>query len=97
MEREIGSLEVGKKADVVLVDLTGPHIRPINNIVNNLVYCASAIHDVDTVIVDGQVLVENRKLIRFDEQAVIAEAEEYALRRFGAAGLQISPYYQAPA
>ncbi len=93
MEHEIGSLEVGKKADMILVDLSGPHMRPINNIVNNLVYCASASSDVETVIVDGQVLVQDRKLLPFDEEEVIAEAEEFAIEKFGDAGLEISPYY----
>ena len=94
MEDKIGSLEVGKKADVILVDLTGAHMRPINNIVNNLVYCASAASDVETVIIDGQLVVEDRRLLPFDEQEAIAQAEEFALRRFAQAGLEMSPYYQ---
>jgi 5-methylthioadenosine/S-adenosylhomocysteine deaminase len=93
MEAEIGSLEVGKKADLILVDLSGPHMRPINNVVNNLVYCASAIHDVDTVIVDGAVLVRDHKLLVADEAELLAQAEEYAIRRFSQAGLPLSPYY----
>ena len=94
MADQIGSLEVGKKADVILVDLTGVHIRPINNLVNNLVYAATAASDVETVIVDGQIVVEDRKLLCFDEQTVIAEAEEFAFKRFDRAGLKRSPYYQ---
>lgn len=95
MEAEIGSLEAGKKADLILVDLTGPHMRPINNIVNNLVYCASAVHDVDTVIVDGRILVQDHKLLVADEEDLLAQAEEYGNRRFGQAGLPVSPYYYA--
>jgi 5-methylthioadenosine/S-adenosylhomocysteine deaminase len=94
MEDQIGSLEVGKKADLVLVDLTGSHLRPINQIVNNLVYCASAVSDVDTVIVDGKVLVQDRTLLCCDEEEVVARAEEYAVERFARAGLGIPPYYQ---
>ena len=93
MADEIGSLEVGKKADVILVDLTGAHLRPINNIVNNLVYSASAPSDVKTVIVDGKVVVEDRKLVGWDEQAMLAEAEEFAFRRFEQAGLKRPAYY----
>lgn len=93
MEKEIGSLEVGKKADAILVDLTGVHMRPINNIVNNLVYCASAASDVETVIVDGQLVVENHKLLCCEEQEIITEAEEFALNRFAKAGLELPPYY----
>ena len=78
---------------MILIDLTGAHLRPINNIVNNLVYSASAPSDVKTVIIDGQVVVEDHKLLCCDEQAVLAEAEEFALQRFEHAGLERPPYY----
>lgn len=94
MDDQIGSLEIGKRADIILVDLTGPHLRPINQIVNNLVYCASAMSDVETVIVDGRVLVQDRQLLGCDEQEVVGLAEKYAVERFGRAGLGIPPYYQ---
>jgi 5-methylthioadenosine/S-adenosylhomocysteine deaminase len=94
MEDEIGSLEVGKKADIILIDLKGVHLRPINSIVNNLVYCASSASDVETVIIDGRVIVRERKLLVCDQDTVVAEAEEYALEAFGRAGLDVSPYYQ---
>lgn len=94
LEHEIGSLEVGKKADIILVDLTQPHMRPINNVANNLVYAASAARDVETVIVDGRVVVENRRLLTLDEEATVSEAEEYALSRFERAGLPVPPYYR---
>jgi 5-methylthioadenosine/S-adenosylhomocysteine deaminase len=94
MADEIGSLEVGKKADVILVDLTGAHLRPVNNIVNNLVYSASAASDVKTVIIDGQIVVEDRELLSCDEAAVLAEAEEFAFRRFEQAGLTRPIYYR---
>jgi len=90
---EVGSIEVGKKADLILVDLSGYHLRPINNLVNNLIYCASAARDVETVIVDGRIVVEGRKLLTLDAEAVFAEAEAYAARRFREAGLFVSPYY----
>jgi 5-methylthioadenosine/S-adenosylhomocysteine deaminase len=94
MEDQIGSLEVGKKADVIVVDLGRAHMRPINNLVNNLVYCASAARDVETVIVDGRVVVEDRVLLPWDELSVIAEAEAYAHQRFAEVGLPVSPFYQ---
>ena len=94
MADEIGSLEIGKKADVILVDLTGAHLRPVNNIVNNLVYSASAPSDVKTVIIDGQIVVEDRELLGCDEQAVLAEVEEFAFRRFERAGLERPLYYR---
>jgi len=94
MADQIGSLEVGKQADLILVDLTGVHMRPINNIVNNLVYSASTACDVETVIVDGKLVVEDRQLLCFDEAEVLSEAEAFALERFTEAGLDIPPYYQ---
>ena len=94
MDDEIGSLEVGKKADVILVDLGRVHMRPINNLVNNLVYCASASHDVETVLVDGKIVVEDHKLLPWEEEAVIAEAEAYAHQRFVETGMPVSPFYQ---
>ncbi len=94
LEADLGSLEVGKKADVIVVDLTGTHLRPINNLVNNLVYCASAANDVETVIVDGRLVVDNRRLVGHDEATIVAQAEEEAIRRSRAAGLPVSPYYQ---
>jgi 5-methylthioadenosine/S-adenosylhomocysteine deaminase len=95
MADQIGSLEPGKRADLILVDLSQPHMRPINSILNNLVYAASAASDVETVIVDGKVVVEDRQLLCCDEQAVIAEAEAFAVERFSRAGLAVSPYYHA--
>ena len=65
MANEIGSLEVGKKADLILVDLSGSHMRPINNIENSLVYCANA-NDILTVICDGQILMEDRHILTLD-------------------------------
>ena len=57
MEREIGSLEVGKKADVVLLDLRRPHLYPLNMPVFRLIYFANG-NDVDTVIVDGRIALQ---------------------------------------
>lgn len=94
LEHEIGSLEVGKKADIILVDLSQPHMRPINNIANNLVYAASAARDVETVIVDGALVVENHRLLTLDEEVVVNQAEEYAFTRFEQAGLTVPPYHR---
>jgi 5-methylthioadenosine/S-adenosylhomocysteine deaminase len=93
MADEIGSLEPGKKADVILVDLSGIHMRPINHLPNNLVYAASAARDVETVIVDGRIVVHNRQLVSFDAQEAIAQAEAYAMRRFSQDGVNLSPHY----
>jgi 5-methylthioadenosine/S-adenosylhomocysteine deaminase len=78
LEEETGSIEVGKKADIVLVDLSKPHMKPLYNIYASIVYSAHG-SDVDTVIVDGKILMENRQVKTLDEQAVMERAEETAL------------------
>jgi len=74
----VGSLEVGKKADIVLIDLSKPHLKPLHNIYANIVYSARG-SDVDTVIVDGKILMENRQVKTLDEDAVMEKAEAAAL------------------
>jgi 5-methylthioadenosine/S-adenosylhomocysteine deaminase len=76
---EIGSLEVGKQADLILVDLTALNLSPvleapIRNIVPNLVYAASG-HEVKTVMVAGNVLVQDAVMLTADEDMVRAEAQ----------------------
>ncbi|MEM2750018.1 MAG: amidohydrolase family protein, partial [Candidatus Bathyarchaeia archaeon] len=73
----IGSLEAGKKADIILVDINKPHLKPIHDVYAALVYSARG-SDVDTVIVDGRVLMENRRVKTVDEAEVMRRAEEKA-------------------
>ncbi|MBS7646542.1 amidohydrolase [Candidatus Bathyarchaeota archaeon] len=73
--RITGSLEVGKRADIVLVDVSKPHLKPLNDVYAALVYSARG-SDVDTVIVDGRILMENRKVQTLDESAVMERAEK---------------------
>jgi 5-methylthioadenosine/S-adenosylhomocysteine deaminase len=76
MEKEIGSLEVGKKADVVILDLNKPHLQPVYNIVSHLVYSATGA-DVRDVIIDGKVIMENRQLLTLDEEEILRKAKEW--------------------
>ncbi|MEE8167675.1 MAG: amidohydrolase family protein [Candidatus Hydrothermarchaeales archaeon] len=85
LEKEIGSLEVGKRADVILVDLDKPNLTPLTNPVSHLVYAASG-SDVDTVIVDGKILMENRQMRTLDEAEVLKFAYEEASDLLGKAG-----------
>ncbi len=71
---EIGSLEPGKKADVITVDLLQPHLAPNFMPVHRLIYEATG-QDVSTVIVDGKVLMENRKVLSVNEQDVLQAAQ----------------------
>jgi 5-methylthioadenosine/S-adenosylhomocysteine deaminase len=73
-----GALEVGKKADVILVDISKPHLRPLHDIYASLVYSARG-SDVDTVIVDGKIVMANRQVKTLDEQAIMEKAEKAAL------------------
>jgi 5-methylthioadenosine/S-adenosylhomocysteine deaminase len=84
----IGSLEVGKKADIVLVDLDTPRAMPVHRPASALVYNASA-GEVDTVIVDGQILMRNREILCVDEKALLAEARAACARLFERAGVVI--------
>ncbi|MGB9960147.1 MAG: amidohydrolase [Candidatus Bathyarchaeales archaeon] len=77
LERNVGSLEVGKKADIILIDFSKPHLKPLHDIYASIVYSAHG-SDVDTVIVDGKILMENRQVKTLNEQAVIEKAEKHA-------------------
>ncbi|WP_321423105.1 amidohydrolase family protein [uncultured Methanobacterium sp.] len=74
MEKEIGSIEVGKKADMVLVDMKAPHLTPYRNPVSHLVYSAEGA-DVNTVICNGQILMREREVLVMDEVEVMEMAE----------------------
>lgn len=79
LENEIGSIEVGKRADIILIDLNDTTMVPNHNSVSNLVYSATGAC-VDTTIVNGKVLMENRVLKTIDEKSVIEKVKEFALK-----------------
>lgn len=79
LDNVTGSLEVGKQADVVLVNFNKPHLQPRHNVVSHLVYSAGA-GDVDTVIVDGEILVRDGQLTKLDLRQIYAEANQRAQR-----------------
>jgi 5-methylthioadenosine/S-adenosylhomocysteine deaminase len=77
LKNVIGSLEVGKRADIILIDFDKPHLKPFHNVYANIVYSAKG-SDVDTVIVDGRILMEQGELKTVDEEKVMREAEKRA-------------------
>jgi 5-methylthioadenosine/S-adenosylhomocysteine deaminase len=77
LEKTVGSLEVGKKADVILIDFKKPHLTPVHDFYANIVYSASG-SDVDTVIVDGKTLMENKNVKTLDEEEVVLKAQKTA-------------------
>jgi 5-methylthioadenosine/S-adenosylhomocysteine deaminase len=89
LDRDLGSLEEGKKADVVLVDTHKPHLYPLWQEPLRLVYQASG-HDVDTVIVDGRLLMEDREVFSVDEAAILANAQAEAEKMLSRTGFQAS-------
>jgi len=77
LENEIGSIEVGKKADIVLIDMKKPHTVPVHDPIANLVYSASR-QDVETVIIDGKIVMENRIIKGINETEIIEKAQRVA-------------------
>ncbi|NGO14121.1 amidohydrolase [Streptomyces sp. HC44] len=73
--QEIGSLAPGRKADIILVDLTGPHTQPVHDLPATLVHSARS-SDVRTTIVDGRVLMRDRELLTLDVPGIVGELEE---------------------
>jgi 5-methylthioadenosine/S-adenosylhomocysteine deaminase len=77
LESQIGSLEAGKRADLVLVSTASARLTPIYDPVSHLVYTAHG-EDVRTVMVNGRVLMRDRKMLTLDEPAILAEARKFA-------------------
>lgn len=69
LEDEIGTIEVGKKADIIFINTNKTHLYPENDLCTNIVYSANGA-DVDTVIVDGKIIMQNRKLLHINEKHV---------------------------
>ena len=79
LEKEIGSLEVGKKADIAILNLNTPSLTPRNNLIAGLSYSANG-SEVETVIIDGQITMENRKVLTMDEELVYKKVNEIIVR-----------------
>ena len=93
LENEIGSLEPGKKADIILVDMFQPHLYPPNMPLYRVAYFANG-NDVETVIVNGEVLMLNRQVHTVDVAGVLESAKqeiEAALERTGLQHLVVTP------
>jgi 5-methylthioadenosine/S-adenosylhomocysteine deaminase len=74
-----GSLEVGKKADIIVLDVNKPHLTPMYNPFSHLVYAARG-NDVSHSIINGRLVMENRRLLTLDLESVMQQAEEEACR-----------------
>ena len=87
MEKEIGSLDTGKKADLILIGLDQPHAVPMYDVYAQLAYALKG-SDVETVVIGGRVVMRNRKLLTVNEEQAIAKAREYKKAIAASLGLQ---------
>jgi len=94
LEKELGSIEPGKKADIVLLNMFKPHLIPNYMMPYRIVFEASG-HDVETVMVDGEIIMEDRVVRTVDEPKILEKAQrcsEQAIERAG-----IEPFMREPA
>jgi 5-methylthioadenosine/S-adenosylhomocysteine deaminase len=75
LEKEIGSIEAGKKADLIIIDLNKPHFYPMHDIVSAMAYSAQA-SDVETVIINGNIIMEKYVLKTIDVEKVYENIEK---------------------
>src|SRR2546426_907268 len=88
LETQIGSLEIGKRADVIVVNLDSLHSAPYErNLVSALVYSAQTA-DVQSVVIDGEIVMKDRKLLTLDEAAVFADATRESAELIKRAGIE---------
>ena len=76
---EVGALKPGYKADLILIELNKPHLYPRHNLAAHMVYAAQSA-DVDTVIIDGRIVMEHKKVLTIDRERVFQEVEERVQR-----------------
>ncbi|UHA72218.1 amidohydrolase [Paenibacillus sp. 481] len=79
IDKEVGTLEVGKKADLILINMKKPHLQPIHNVNSLLAYSANGA-DVDTTIVNGKILMKHRQLLTIDEDELYRQVSWRAKR-----------------
>ena len=75
MANQIGRLAPGFLADIILINMSGAHLQPLHSVTASLVYSVRA-SDVDTVLVNGRVLMRDRRLLTLDKPAIISEVNE---------------------
>jgi cytosine/adenosine deaminase-related metal-dependent hydrolase len=91
-EKEIGSLEVGKKADIILMDMNRPEWQPCHPgyEVTNLVYSASG-DSTDTVIIDGNIIMEKREVLTVEESRILEDVRKHAFDLRERSGVKLLP------
>ena len=79
LDKEIGSLETGKRADLISIDLDAPNAVPMYDVYSQLVYALKGSNVLD-VVVNGREIVRDKRCLTLDRQAVVAKAREYGLK-----------------
>ena len=79
LDKKTGAIEVGKKADLVLIDLKKPWLQPVNNPLSSLIYSANG-SEADTVIIDGEIIMEKGRVNTLDEEQIIYEVNKIRQR-----------------
>jgi 5-methylthioadenosine/S-adenosylhomocysteine deaminase len=87
MDKEIGSLEAGKMADLIVISLDEPNAVPMYDIYAQIAYALKG-SDVDTVVIGGRIVMRDRKLLTVNEEAAIAKAREYKKSVAASLGMQ---------
>ena len=90
LDKQIGSLEVGKRADLLIVSMSAARQTPMYDPVSHLVYATRG-DDVQTMIVHGKILMRDRKVLTLDEKSVLADARAAAVKVREAVGLAPAP------
>lgn len=88
LQNELGSIEIGKKADIIIVDLKNYHAVPIHSPTSAAVWATTG-SDVKTVIVDGKLIMENRRVLTLNEEKILEEAQERARKVLQKANIEI--------
>ena len=78
LDHQIGSLETGKTADLIILNTRKPHLTPMYRPDSHIVYSAQA-SDVDTVVIGGQVVAKNRKILTMDTEEIMRAADRFSI------------------
>ena len=90
LEDQIGSIEAGKRADFIVINMDAPHLTPAWDPVSTIAYAATGT-DVDTVVIDGKIVMEHRQVRTLDEQAILEDVRGRYRAVGERGGLQIGP------
>lgn len=90
IQEEVGSLEPGKSADIILIDMKDIGLTPLPNPVSNLVYAGCGRH-VDTVMVDGRVLMRGKRLLTLNEPEIMKDANDHVAALLERSGVRVGP------